>query len=264
MNNRTTNIVKAVLLIVLMLAPWCASLIWVVQIYGDHPPRLFVLADAIYLFVGMWVYVTWKAKTLNKQLALSPDLALKPSNAYRPSDFSFWTIETAYVSSVAHLQRFRGLPWYSKLLGLMLGDFPNVRFRAGILPSTHAFPLVYFARGEISLSPSEFEFVARAPSSARGSYSALYSNLDTKLSFVFQPHQIASVDVYDVGRVMPASVTSVSLPFIRIRTTTGQLRDFLVCSGSENRSEIAPETERLFVALRSFAANDRAARVQSP
>jgi hypothetical protein len=127
-------------------------------------------------------------------------------------------------------------------LGCVPDDFPFVTI------GTRSAPLVYYSRGDLFLSQAELKFAARPPQSS----TKFYANLNTDLQFRFAPDQIVSVSRFDMREVTTAPVR---LPFLRIRTSSGALRDFLICSGSEDLSALATETEDLFCALQSFAGN---------
>ena len=100
------------------------------------------------------------------------------------------------------------------------------------------------------MSPEAFKFAACPPSDPWKSY----SNLNVSLTLDLKPDQILSVARFDMRDVTSASVR---LPFIGVQTSAGELRDFLVCSGSDDLNEIATQTEELYVALRSFAASEK-------
>jgi hypothetical protein len=53
------------------------------------------------------------------------------------------------------------------------------------------------------------------------------------------------------------------LPFIHIEASAGDMRDFLVCAGSDDPSKIAANAENLYIALQRFAAQRKGALVPS-
>jgi hypothetical protein len=253
MSGVRANGARMLLLVLLVFSPYFAFLLWVFNTYGSNLPRWFGAVAPIYMVGGIWACVKLTPRIFNKQLnTLSPEVVRQSEETYGRPDFPPLTIEISYVSGMAHLKRFQALPWYAKQLGLGLGDFPTV---AVSTLNTRRQPIVYFSRGKITLSPTEFKFEARQPVASWKSY----SNLNTGLRFAFQPNEILSVIRFDMREVTSAPVR---LPFLRIRTTIGELRDFLICSGSDDLSEIATETEELFFALQSFARNSRVAEAR--
>lgn len=249
MSSRRATAARMFLLMLLVFSPYIAWFLWMFQTYGSDLPRWVGLVAPVYIIGGIWTCVKLTPRIFNKQLnTLPPEVVASSEETYGRPDFPPLTIEIAYVSSVAHLKRFQALPWYAKQLGFLPDDFPGVTLGGAF---ARPQPIVYFACGKITLSPTEFRFEARAPVS---SWKA-YSNLNTDLRVVLPPDEILSVSRFDMRQV---TSTPIRLPFIRIQTTTAQLRDFLVCSGTDDLSEIATETEELFSALQSFAQNRKA------
>jgi hypothetical protein len=243
MSGRAANAAKCFLLLLLVFSPYFALIAWVILTYGGQPPRWFGLVGLVYMIGGIWLCVILTRKMFNKQLTtLAPDVVTRVQETYGRSDFPALTIEMAYISSLDPLKRFQSLPWYTKQLGIMLGDFPTV------IAGGRSYPIVYFASGPITLSPKEFKFVARATVGPWKSYSNL--NLDLRLDF--NPEEVLSMGRFDMYQVTSASVR---FPFIRVQTTAAELQDFLVCSGADDLTEAAAETEELLVALESFAEN---------
>jgi hypothetical protein len=243
MSGRVANTAKCFLILLLVFAPYWALVAWVISIYGHHPPRWLGFVGLIYMIGGIWVCVILTRKMFNQQLTtLSPNLVAQSQQTYGRSDFPTLMIENAYVSSIDHLERFQSLPWYTKQLGIGLGDFPTVTLGA------RSYPIVYFASGPLTLSAAEFKFVARMPVYSLKSY----SNLNVDLRFDFHPDEILSVGRFDMASVTSASIR---LPFLRVQTTARELRDFLVCCGSEDFTAVATQTEELLIALESFTRN---------
>jgi hypothetical protein len=244
-SSQRVNGARMLLLMLLVFSPYIVFVIWIFQSYGDTLPRWFGLVALTYMIGGIWLCAKLTPKMLNKQLTtLSPEVLTSAKEAYGRSDFPAITIQIAYVSSVDHLQRFQALPWYAKYLGFLPGDFPAVA-----IGGRRPIPIVYFASGQLTLSPTEFRFAAHVPDS---SYWKSYTNLIEDLSFAVLPKDLLSVSRFDMRQVTSATVR---LPFVRVQSNTGQLRDFLVCSGSDDLSKIATETEELLVALQSFAGS---------
>jgi len=250
MSGRAANAARCFLLMVLVFTPYFALTAWVIATYGRQPPHWFGLVGLIYMIGGIWLCVILTRKMFNKQLtSLASDVVIRAQETYGRSDFATLTIERAYVSSPDHLKRFQSLPWYTKQLGIMSGAFPTVTV------GSRRNPIVYFASGQITISPKEFKFVARAPADTWKSY----SNLKVDLQFDFKPDEILSVGRFDMSQT--SSVT-IRLPFIRVQTAIGEMRDFLVCDGSEDLTEVAAKTEELLVALESFMENGGVRRPQ--
>jgi len=245
MGSRVATAAKCLLVMVLVFGPYWALVAFVISRYGSHPPRWLGVVGLIYMIGGLWLCVVITSKIFNKQLAqLSSELIARSQEAYGRPDFPGLSIQVAYVSSVTHLKRFESLPWFTKYLGIAPGDFPMVTV------SGRSNPIVYFSSGQITLSPEAFKFAACPPSDPWKSY----SNLNVSLTLDLKPDQILSVARFDMRDVTSASVR---LPFIGVQTSAGELRDFLVCSGSDDLNEIATQTEDLYVALRSFAASKK-------
>jgi hypothetical protein len=153
--------------------------------------------------------------------------------------------EIVWISSVEHLRHFRDLPPYAKWFGFVPKGFPKVR--AGLL----YYPLLYFAQANLNLNGNSFQLSAFAPASEG---IKAYANLIFDLRLSFEPGDVLSVSRFDMKQVM---LTDLPLPFIRVQTRRGQLRDFLVCAGSNNPSLIIRETENLWFALGDFVSKGR-------
>jgi hypothetical protein len=247
--------IQALAILLAIFAPYFAFVIKVGLVTaktGTPPPRWVALVGLIYMVSGIWAATVITRKMFNKQLnVLSPEDIERSNQAYGKANFPPLKIETAYISSVEHLTRFQSLPWYTKQLGIGIGDFPYVTFSTG--RGRLRAPLVCFSIGELTLSPEELKFRARFPVMSLRSY----SNLDTELYLTFKPRQILSVARFDMSQI--ASSAWRLRPFIRIQTSAQELRDFLVCSSPDDFSEARRETQNLFVALQSFAAAGKAA-----
>ena len=148
-------------------------------------------------------------------------------------------MDTAWVSSVEHLERFRTLPWY-KWLGVVPAGFPSIR--TGLMN----FPLVYFARGLFKLENDELHFYAATP---LPEFMKTYSDLNDGLQLQISSNQITSVERYHMNQ---AALSIYNLPFIRVKSANALLPDFLICSGADNLYAIRTYTEDLWLAMLDF------------
>lgn len=193
-------------------------------------PGLVALA---YIVLGVSFLVFMHKRMYAKELAAAQASNL-PISTHLP--------EIVWISSVEHLRRFRDLPRYAKWFGIVPKGFPKVR--AGLL----YYPLLYFAQANLSLNGDRFQLSAFAPAYEG---TKVYANLISDLRLSFEPAEVVSVIRFDMKQVMP---TNLPLPFVRVQTTRGQMRDFLLCAGSSDPSLMAGETENLWFALGAFAS----------
>jgi len=223
--NRVT---KTVLLTLFVFAPYY---FWVLRRVLTHTMPNYPWPAVIglgYIIVGISFVIFAHDRMYQSELLASQTLS-EGSYASFPN--------VVWVSSVEHLQRFRDLPWYAKKLGLIPEGFPVVT--AGLIP----FPLVYFAQAMLTLKNGYLECSTLVPEGKS------YKNLRCDLQLYLAPEQVLSVSRFDMRQVAP---TEVPLPFIRVKTISPGLPDFLVCAGSPDARSIGPETERLWHALASF------------
>ena len=152
------------------------------------------------------------------------------------------TLREIYISSPDYLELFNSLPWYGKWFGILPSGFP--RIRAGFV----SHPAVYFASGSLSITQDQLTVSAATLSSdPRGPHGNLVPGFQLTIAAI----QISSVKRFDMRQILRGSIP---LPFLRVQTTTGALRDFLVCSGSRDLATMVRETENLWFSLGVFRA----------
>jgi hypothetical protein len=162
------------------------------------------------------------------------------------------TLREIYISSPDHLEMFNSLPWYGKWFGILPSGFPRIRV------GFRSYPAVYFASGSLGITQDQLTVSAATLSSdPRGPH----GNLVPGFQLTIAATEVISVQRFDMQQILKRSTP---LPFLRVQTTTGVLRDFLLCSGSPDLTTMVHETENLWFSLGRFEARGTSTATRGP
>jgi len=177
------------------------------------------------------------------------------------STHAAYVAEPVWVSSRDHLANFgkvlEATPWYRKLMGRVdtPEGFPQV------VMGSRIFPVVYLARGRLTVEDKEINFKARQddsadvktlPTIALASIPATrYRNLDKSLSFVANPDEVAILGRFQAKQ--GSSFYAINWIEMKVPSIPHPL---LLCVGGNgpSMSRIRQETDRLLEEIRSRPA----------
>ncbi|SRR6266436_1633973 len=232
MGNRTNIAAKVILLALSIFAPYY---VWIIAKGLSHTLPSYPWPAVIglgYFACGISIVVFVARRMFRRALlddAVSSDVDKRKSSSL--------AIAEIYISSVDHLRLFRSLPWYARWLGILPTGFPRVR------TVFYGYPALYFATGSLSVDQGVFAISAHTVSSGqRGPY----KDLAPQFRLTVTPNEITSIQRFDMREIVK---TDTPLPFLRIQTTSGVVRDLLVCSASRDIEAMRQETENLWFAL---------------
>lgn len=254
MRGEKGSIAKPVGIFLLIMAPYAALIVTIglTQPRGNAA-RALALFALVYMVFGGWLFIKILKREAN---VVSPRKMEHAQEIYGRPDFPPLKINTAWISSAAHLARFQDLSWSAKTFGNVPDDFPTLWLES------RRYPILYFASGTLIVDPNRLVFAAHDPSTASKLtlVNKVYSNLNDALRFTLTPEQILSVARFDMSQV---GSFPMPLPFLHVQASAGDISDFLVCAGSDDPSEIGAITEDLYVALQSFTAERKGVLVPS-
>ncbi len=158
-------------------------------------------------------------------------------------------VESVWVTTEDHLQRFSGIVGSTGLSGKMISGFkmpdgfPQVKIPGRVIP------LVYLAQGYLKIDHSGLAFTAEPPVPWPG---AAFLNTADDAGFVVQREQIVEIKRFDLlGAPKPYSIN-----WIELRYILGEnVAEVLLCTGARGllMKNINPLTDKLYGYLEVFA-----------
>jgi protein-S-isoprenylcysteine O-methyltransferase Ste14 len=112
MNGGHPTQAKVIGIFFLIFAPYTALIVKIaISAKSSPPPRWVPLIGLVYMVLGIWACFVLSRKLYNAELGnLSQEQMDQSKRTYGRADFPALTIPIAYISSLAHLEKFSAQP----------------------------------------------------------------------------------------------------------------------------------------------------------